>query len=182
MRIREIVTAGTLVTLCGCSTLTSPGHLTLWSNRMYTPQGNVSSVQIYHLAYDSAGDQLILEDKLPPHDTIGVITYEADEKALCNGPCTNYDEVRKVTWQYKEDRVSRLQTQAWEIGGNGILLASPKTQRQGVWRLVSNASQRASIMGDEEASRSLRSKVGSTWLIYAGYVIRWKAIARTRTR
>ncbi len=173
MRIREIVTAGTLVTLCGCSTLTSPGHLTLWSNGMYAPVGDASSVQIYDLGYDSAADQLILEDKLQPHDTIGVIILEADENTLCNGPCTNYDEVKRLTWQYKEDRVSRLQKRAWEIGGTGILLASPKIQRQGVWRLVSDASRRASLIGDEEAARSLRSKIGSTWLIYAAYVIRW---------
>lgn len=149
-----------LVAACG----TAPGKFTAWSPMEYRPTVAPSDVEVYAVRYDSVADRLSAPPEMSAYDTIGIVVQEP--KVL-----ENFDDKSEL-FRYNPKVVKKLKKQAWELGGDAVLLGTPKIGRRGLDHMIRDFLAHESAEGDTAGIGSIRKMEKNPWVTHIAFVLR----------
>lgn len=168
-----------LVLLCaalwGCGPHT--GEILYWSRGEYPRAAGASQLRVIHLTYDASTNRVLSPEPLAPHDTIGIITHEIEKDPFISCSRCMARRTPQEYWDYDEKAVRLIQRKAWEMGGEALLLASPKMQHRGVQRTISQYALSLTLANDSATLGQMERKgvIDNPWISYCALVIRWRA-------
>lgn len=162
VRAGGLLLAGAIVVIASCSAV--PGRFTQWQMAPFEMRGDPGAVEVYSLEYDSVADHLELNERLAPHDTIGIIVHEP--KLIADF------EKREDFWKYDERVVNSLRERAWEMGGDVILLGTPELGRRGLRKMLQQFVMHESEAEGTRELEKIRALTRNPWVAHVAYVLR----------
>jgi hypothetical protein len=124
----------------------------------------LSNVEVYEVRYDSIGDRLSAPREMPPHDTIGIVVQEP--KVL------DHFDRKEDLFQYNPKVVKSLRRRAWELGGDAVLLGTPKIGRRGLDQMVRDFLAHESMQGDTTGIAPIERMTRNPWITHVAFVLR----------